>query len=69
MKALFPKLVDVEEWKDSYTGKIHKSSPGIKAESLRESISTSAVERRSLFLNGTEKPRKPDSEEGKEALV
>lgn len=67
MKALFPKLVDVEEWKDSYTGKIHKSSPGIKAESLRESISTSAVERRSLFLNGTEKPRKPDSEEGKEA--
>jgi hypothetical protein len=63
MKSHFPKLVDVEEWRDSYTGRIHKSSPGIKAEPLKESLSTSSVERRAIFLHGVDKPRRPDSEE------
>jgi hypothetical protein len=63
MKSHFPKLVDVEEWRDSYTGKLHKSSPGLKAEPLKESLATSSIERRAMFLHGVEKPKKPDTEE------
>jgi hypothetical protein len=69
MKAHFPTLVDVEEWTDSYTGKLHKSGPGTQAESLGKALQSSSSQRRALFLQGGEdKPRRPDSEE-KEAEI
>ena len=70
MRAHFPKLVDVDEWKDSYTGKIHKSGGGEKAESLGKSMQSSSSERRSMFLQGgAEKPRRPDSEEMEAEII
>jgi hypothetical protein len=70
MRAHFPKLVDVEEWKDTYTGKIHKSGTGAQAESLGKSLQSSNSERRSMFLQGgAEKPRRPDSEEMEAEII
>jgi hypothetical protein len=69
MKSHFPTLVDVEEWRDSYTGKLHKPGSGAHAESLGKALQSSSSERRSLFLQGgDDKPRRPDSEE-KEAEI
>ena len=69
MKSHFPTLVDVEEWRDSYTGKLHKSGSGAQAESFGKALQSSSSERRSMFLQGgEEKPRRPDSEE-KEAEI
>ena len=69
MRAHFPKLVDVEEWRDSYTGQMHKSGSGEKAESQGK-IQSSSSERRSLFLQGgKEKPAKPDSEEMEAEII
>lgn len=70
MKAHFPKLVDVEEWKDSYTGKIHRSGTGAAAEPLAKSMQSSSSERRSLFLQGgADKPQRPDSEEMQAEII
>jgi len=69
MKSHFPPLVDVEEWRDSYTGKLHKSGSGVKAEPLGKALQTSSSERRFMFLQGgEEKPQRPDTEE-KEAEI
>lgn len=70
MRAHFPKLVDVDEWKDSYTGKIHKSGTGERAESLGKTLQSSSSERRSMFLQGgAEKPRRPDTEEMEAEII
>ena len=59
----------MEEWKDSYTGKTHKSAGGVAAEMLAKSQQNAGSERRTLFLQGTEKPRRPDSEEQEAELI
>ena len=69
MRSHFPKLVDVEEWRDSYTGQMHKSGAGKQAESQGK-IHSASSERRSLFLQGgMDKPKKPDSEEMEAEII